>query len=128
LVGDLPNGIEPIISIETYSFFIFLGILGASILLIIFAFIFFFGYFRKSENEREKSIEILHNLDLSKTKESAYLLTHHGRIIATSDRELRIYFELIPLLESYKYKKSVEPFADEVIQKFKVFLEVVESE
>jgi hypothetical protein len=128
LVGDLPNGIEPIVSIETYSFYIFLGIVGAILLMLSFAIFYFYRFFKKEENSREINIKILQTLDLKKSKESAYLITKIGREIAKSDRELRIYFELISLLEKYKYRKEVSSFSDEVIHKFNIFLEVVKSE
>jgi hypothetical protein len=129
LVKELPNDIEPIVEVETLSLYLSFGLLLLTLLTLILAIRYIPKLFGKRDRSRENSLKELHQIDWkSNPKETAYKITKHGRIVARSEREERVLRELEELLEKYKYRKSVDNFSDEVIGKFHIFMEVVESE
>lgn len=71
---------------------------------------------------------MLKSVNIENSRESAYKITELGRKLADSERSKRVLDELIIILNNYKYRREIEPFADEVLAKFQIFLEVLESE
>jgi hypothetical protein len=124
----LPHDIEPVVEIETISLYLFSSLLFLGTLLLLFLIWLLFKKFKKRENLREIYLKELQNLNLENPKQSAYRISELGREIVESDRELRVFEDLETLLENFKYRKEVEPFSDEVLQKLQIFLEVVESD
>jgi hypothetical protein len=124
----LPHDIEPVVEIETISLYLFSSLLFLGTLLLLFLIWLLFKKFKKRENLREIYLKELQNLNLENSKKSAYRISELGREIIESDRELRVFEDLETLLENFKYRKEVEPFSDEVLQKLQIFLEVVESD
>ncbi len=124
----MPHDIEPVVEIETISLYLFSSLLFLGTLLLLFLIWLLFKKFKKRENLREIYLKELQNLNLENSKKSAYRISELGREIIESDRELRVFEDLETLLENFKYRKEVEPFSDEVLQKLQIFLEVVESD
>lgn len=99
----------PDISLYIYMFLWILA--SAAIFLTVFLLYKFFQ--NRNKNQRKQYYQILKELDLNNTKESAYTITKYSQLLAQTQREKKLLNELIEELEKYKYKKKVEPFKDE---------------
>lgn len=107
------NDIKELVDIPDYSLYIymFLWIIG-SLVVFILLFILIRYFLTRKKNKKKEYYTILKNLDLSDSKTAAYTITKYVRLISQSDREKKLSNELIEELESYKYKKDVEPLND----------------
>ncbi len=116
---DIPlHDIKPIIEVQEYSFYYFLGSLGLGILLISAIMYLLYRWYKKlkSFNLRVEYKKQLDALDISDTKNAAYALSHYGEIFEDDTHQHKeVYTELSVLLQEYKYKKSVANFEDETI-------------
>lgn len=115
---DIPlHDIKPIVEIEEYSFYYFLG---ASLLVIVFIFAVAYILYkwlkkRNVYNVRKEHFKLLNGLNLDDTKQSAYDITHYGATFKNdSPRHTEMYENLIGRLERYKYKKEVDGFESEI--------------
>ncbi|MBL0687255.1 MAG: hypothetical protein JJV95_04650 [Sulfurospirillum sp.] len=108
--------IKELLYIEDYShyIFIFLIIIFAIILFIIIKKIISFKRANRPEHVAKRKLK---NLDLSDTKNSAYIISKYGLVLRRSYN-----FEY---LEKYKYKKEVRNFKKEDLKKIKVFLDAI---
>jgi hypothetical protein len=125
---NLPNDIEPIVEIINYSFYYFSISIGLFIFLLYFTMKFFFKRTNFGESDKKIFLNMLKSVNIENSRESAYKITELGRKLADSERSKRVLDELIIILNNYKYRREIEPFADEVLAKFQIFLEVLESE
>ncbi|OHE16777.1 MAG: hypothetical protein A2525_10245 [Sulfurimonas sp. RIFOXYD12_FULL_36_11] len=116
---DIPlHDIKPIVEIEEYSLYYFLGF--ASFALVLVAGVAYLLYMwlkkRNRYNRRKEHFKLLNSLDLSNTKESAYAITLYGATFKNdSPRHKEMYDNLLGRLDAYKYKKEVSSFDSEVI-------------
>lgn len=116
---DIPlHDIKPIIEVEEYSLYYFLGVVFISTLFILAVAYLIYMWLRKRNryNKRKEHLKLLNTLDLNDTKNSAYALTLYG--ITFRDDSLRhkeMYDNLVARLEGYKYKKEVSSFDAEVL-------------
>ncbi|MDD3855246.1 MAG: hypothetical protein WC279_09985 [Sulfurimonas sp.] len=116
---DIPlHDIKPIVEIEEYSLYYFLGF--ASFALVLVAGVAYLLYMwlkkRNRYNRRKEHFKLLNSLDLNNTKESAYAITLYGATFKEdSPRHKEMYDNLLGRLEAYKYKKEVSSFDSEVI-------------
>ena len=128
---DIPlHDIKPIVHVEEPSLYFFLGTIGISVLVlgIIGYFIYLWMKRRNAFNIRKYHYKLLNALDLKDTKQSAYLITTYGATFANdSDRHIEMFKNLVQRLETYKYKKDIEPFDSEMtgyIELYKDMLDV----
>ena len=116
---DIPlHDIKPIVEVQEYSFYYFLGAVGIAIILACgVVYLLYFWYKKRNAfNERKYNQKQINSLDLNDTKNSAYALTSYGYIFKDdSPRHVEMFRNLSERLESYKYKKSVEVFDSETI-------------
>ena len=120
------NGIKDLENIPDISFYLFLLLIGISLVLI-FSFVYLlYKYFKSRNNPRKVYYKTLQNLDLNNTKNAAYEITKYAKKLARSDREIKLADELISELEAYKYKKSVEKFDNNIYQKYELFMENID--
>ncbi|WP_039920245.1 hypothetical protein [Sulfurimonas gotlandica] len=115
---DIPlHDIKPIVDIQEYSLYYFLGI-SFFALLLVFGLIYLIYRWVKAKNAfniRKEHFEVINSLNLSDTKQSAYILTSLGFTFRDdSQRHTEMYDNLVQRLESYKYKKQVDEFDSEV--------------
>ncbi len=78
---DIPlHDIKPIIEVQEYSLYYFLGIVFIVLLLVGALGYLIYKYFQKRNafNLRKEHFRLLSSLDLKKSKESAYLITSLG--------------------------------------------------
>ncbi len=128
---DNLKDIKPLVEIPDSSFIIFsitLGLIAVFVLITLF-FVWRYFYKKRLPNRKKEYLKILQNMNLSNTKESAYLITKYGRALANEPKKREILDELIKLLEEYKYKKDVDgEFKKEIKEYFDTFMELVKHD
>ncbi|MDD5373634.1 MAG: hypothetical protein PHO62_09460 [Sulfurimonas sp.] len=116
---DIPlHDIKPIVRIEEYSLYYFLGISLFAVVLVLLLSYLLFSWLKKRNryNKRREHFESLKTLDLKRTKESAYDITFYGATFKNDSlRHKESYDNLVGRLERYKYKKEVEGYDDETL-------------
>jgi len=127
---DIPlHDIKPLVEIHEYSLAV-LGILSiASVFTTIALVYLLWNYFksRKKVNIRLECFKALKNIDLSKPKEAAYLITKYGRCFANDSVRIKEAFEnLVLRLEPYKYKKEVEEIDREAASFYRIYIGMID--
>ncbi|WP_415397976.1 hypothetical protein [Sulfurimonas sp. CS5] len=122
---DIPlHDIKPIVDIQEYSLYIFLGI-SLVVLLIILGISYLIYKWIKARNAfniRAEHFKIINSLDFSDTKNAAYTITSLGLTFRNdSQRHSEMYDNIAQRLEAYKYKKEVDEFDSEVIGYIEVY-------
>lgn len=116
---DIPlHDIKPIVEIEEYSLYYFLGLSFFAVVLILgLSYLIYIWLKRKNRyNQRKEHFKLLNGLDLNDTKQSAYAITFYGLTFKNdSSRHQEMYDNLISRLEQYKYKKEVGRYDDETL-------------
>ena len=121
--------IKPLLEIPDSSFYIYWGLIIVGIFLVV-GIIFFTAlkWWRlKKKNMAKVYLAKLKEIDWSDAKESAYIATHYARLLATDERREKIFEQLNPLLDRYKYKKVVDEVDDETIKYFNLFVQVTDE-
>ena len=121
------HDIKALVEIPDFSIYLYmlLWILGCVIL---FALIFLIYKIIKNRKKdfRKKYYKVLKEIDLNEPKKSAYTITKYSRLLATSQREIKLAEELIDELEKYKYKKEVDQIDDGVKILFGRFMDNID--
>ena len=121
------HDIKDIVKIPDNSIFIYYGLILVGLLLCIIIIIFIFKYFKnKKVNQREIYFNILKNIDFKDSKQDAYIITKHLRLLVKSDREKILANELINELEDYKYKKDVPTINQDIKNKLNTLLGIID--
>lgn len=122
---DIPlHDIKPIVDIQEYSLYYFLGISFFALLLAAGLIYLAYRWFKakKAFNIRAEHFKIINSLNLSDTKNAAYTITSLGLTFRDdSQRHSEMYDNLVQRLESYKYKKEVDEFDSEVLGYIEVY-------
>ncbi|WP_373036087.1 hypothetical protein [Sulfurimonas sp.] len=122
---DIPlHDIKPIVDIQEYSLYYFIGITLVVLLLAsgLIYFIYKWLKAKKAFNVRAEHFKIINELNLSDTKNAAYTITSLGLTFKDdSERHSEMYDNLVHRLESYKYKKEVDEFDSEVMGYIEVY-------
>ncbi len=127
---DIPlHDIKPIVEVQEYSLYYFIAI--SSVVLILVALLGYFIYKwlqkRNSFNLRKEHFRLLNSLDLSSTKNSAYMITSLGATFKDDSlRHKEMYENLTNRLEEYKYKKEVEEFSKETLGYIELYKEMID--
>ena len=112
------HDIKPIVDIQEYSFYYFLGISFVALLFVGAIAFLIYKYIKqkKAYNVKKEHFKIINELDFTNTKESAYAITLYGATFKDdSDRHKEMYKNIVDRLEVYKYKKDVEVFDKEIL-------------
>ena len=112
------HDIKPIVDIQEYSFYYFLGISLVALLFVGAIAFLIYKYIKQknSYNVKKEHLKIINELDFTNTKESAYAITLYGATFKDdSDRHKEMYKNIVDRLEVYKYKKDVEVFDKEIL-------------
>lgn len=123
------HDIKPLVEIEDYSFYYFLGVVSIIVLLIATFLYFFVKWYKnkKSFNIRVEYFKFLKTLNIENAKETAYKITEYGALFQNDSEEHReVYEELIESLQEYKYKKNVNDFDKEIQNKIDRYLEMID--
>ena len=121
--------IKPLLEIPDNSFYIYWGLIVVSLFLII-SIIFFLilNWWRvRKINLAKGYLEKLKAIDWEDTKSSAYCATHYSRLLATDERRQKLFQQLNPMLDKYKYKKKVDSIDDETKKYFNLFVQVTDE-
>jgi len=116
---DIPlHDIKPLLDVDDYTFYYFIG--GSLVVIILILGVFYLAYkFLKNRNRysiRKDYLDKIASLDLNDTKKTAYALTLYGDIFKEdSPRHTQMYKNITQRLEPYKYKKVVDKFDDETL-------------
>ncbi|MFT7004331.1 MAG: hypothetical protein ACJAWW_001689 [Sulfurimonas sp.] len=127
---DIPlHDIKPILDIQEYSFYYLLGA-GILVLIVILGIAYLIYKWVKAKNaysKRKEDIKSINELNLSNTKNAAYMITLLGATFKDdSQRHAQMYANLVQRLESYKYKKEVDEFDSEVKGYIDVYKEMID--
>ena len=121
--------IKPLLEIPDSSYYIYWGLIGLGILLLLG--IVFFVVKKLWENRKinlaKGYVEALKNIDWEDTKKSAYDATHYARLLATDERKKELFSQLEPMLEQYKYKKVVDEVDIDTRNQFNLYVQVADE-
>jgi len=121
------HDIKQLVDIPDFSLYIYLTLWILGVILFCIIVFLLFKYFKyRKKDKRKHYYKILKELDLNNSKNSAYIITKYARLLAISQRDKKLSSELIEELESFKYKKKVEPLSDEVKILFGRFMDNVD--
>ncbi len=119
--------IKPLLEIPDYSFYYYWG---AITIVVFFVSMLLFFVIKKYIENRKKNLskhylEELKNIDWNNSKEASYKATHYGRLLANDERSREIFSQLQPMLEQFKYKKSVDEVDEKTRNQFDLFVRVI---
>lgn len=119
--------LEPIPDLSLYFFLgavaiimLFVGVLGYT----------FYKHYRQKHrlDLRKKVLQRLREVDFSDPKKAAYEITRYGRFLATEERSQKLFAQLLPRLEKYKFTPNPPPVFDaEDIKYYDLFVESVDE-
>jgi len=121
--------IKPLLAIPDNSYYIYWGLIIFAGLLLL-GVLFFVAkklWDNRKENLAKGYLQKLKEIDWKDTKKSAYEATHYARLLATDERREKLFEQLEPLLEQYKYKKEVETVDDDTRNRFNLFVQVADE-
>lgn len=121
------HDIKDLVQIPDNSIFIF-ALLVFVVLITVFLLVLLIIKLIKNRkrNLRKEYFKTLENLDFKESKQAAYLITKYVRILAKSEREKKIAYELIEDLHEYKYKKEVKNISEKTKAKLSTFMDIVD--
>ena len=121
--------IKPLLEIPDNSFYIYWGLIGFFTLLVAAALFFAVKKLWESrkENLAKKYLAELKKIDWNDSKASAYRATKYARLLAVDERRRELFSQLEPMLEKYKYKKTVEDIDQETRNQFNLFVKVADE-
>jgi len=128
-MADIPvNDIAPLVQVHDYSIFLFAGSVTIAFVIVLTLILFVLKKWRNRQiSERRELYHLLGSVDLSDSKRAAYKISELGRIFAAdNERTERAYQNLFERLEAYKYAPSVEPFNEEVLGYYRLYLEIID--
>jgi predicted negative regulator of RcsB-dependent stress response len=121
--------IKPLEQIPDYSLiYLILFTLIATIIIVIVA-IKLYKYIKSKrvKSIKQEAFEYLQNIDYTKPKESAYMITKYARVLSIDDRTYKIYQQLVGSLEKNKYKKNVPHIDAESKKILNLFIDVAQE-
>ena len=119
------HDIKPIVEIPDITIYIYYGLIVLAILFTLFIIYTIYKIFKAKKTSVEKEyFSTLQNINFENTKESSYLISKYGRLLATNEREKRLIDEIHHSLEVYKYKKDVpQTISTDIKTKFNIFMD-----
>jgi len=127
---DELRDIKPLLEIPDSSYYIFLGLIALGVILLV-AMVWFLvkKFWKKKKVDMQKVyFEEFKNLDWTNVKQSAYMATELGRKLTLKDeRAKEIYTQLIPMLESYKYRKEVPSLDEETLKQYNLLVHIIDE-
>lgn len=128
-MADIPvNDIAPLAEVHDYSIYLFGGSVTIALVVTLSLILLVLKKWRnRHPGERRIVYHILASIDLSDSKQAAYKISELGRAFASdNERTERAYHNLFERLEPYKYAPKVEPFSEEVLGYYRLYLEIID--
>ena len=129
-MNDIPlHDIKPLVEVPNDSF-IYLSVIAVVFVIIVFLLLVWLWRFyrrKKGVDVRKLYLKKIHNIDFNDSKKAAYDISHYGRMLAESEREIEILENLDRRLSGYKYKKDVGQIDDETLNYYRLFLGVLDA-
>ncbi|CAA6817037.1 MAG: Unknown protein [uncultured Sulfurovum sp.] len=122
--------IKPLLEIPDSSYTIFLGLIALALILLVAVIWFLVKKFwkKKKINMQKVYFEQFKNLDWRDVKQSAYEATELGRkLTLDNERAKEIYTQLVPMLESYKYRKEVPTVDEQTLQQYNLLVHIIDE-
>jgi hypothetical protein len=126
--GELRD-IKPLLEIpdDSYTIFIVLA-LFMGIIILTLLFILFRKFFANRKRDMKKVyLQRIKNVDWKHPKQAAYEVTHFGRLLADEPRVEEIYNQIVPMLEPYKYRKSVPPVDEVTLRQYNLLVHIIDE-
>ncbi|MFT7824305.1 MAG: hypothetical protein ABXS92_06030 [Sulfurimonas sp.] len=121
--------IKPLLEIPDYSFYLYWGLIGFLVLL--GSGVLFFVLKKLWENRKinleKRYLAELKKIDWKDSKASAYQATRYARLLATDERRRELFSQLEPMLEQYKYKKTVDEVDQDTLNQFHLFVKAADG-
>ncbi len=122
--------IKPLLEIPDSSYYLFLALVAlAVILLVIVVWFLVKKFWKKKKVDMQKVyFEQFKNLEWTNVKQSAYEATELGRkLTLNNERAREIYAQLVPMLESYKYRKEVPMLDEETLKQYNLLVHIIDE-
>ncbi|HIQ27285.1 MAG TPA: hypothetical protein EYH42_02130 [Sulfurovum sp.] len=121
--------IKPLLEIPDSSYYVYWGLIVFATVLGL-AILFFVAkkwWDNRKTNLAKGYLSALKQIDWKDSKKSAYEATHYARLLATNEKTKEIFSQLEPMLEQYKYKKTVDAIDPETRNKFNLYVQVADE-
>ncbi len=122
--------IKPLIDIPDLSLYgvvFFALVITISLIVVVYNILYKFLHDKK-RRIRKAVLKKLKEVDFSNPKKAAYEITKYGRYLVHDDKSKKVFDEILPLLEKYKYKKRVdEKLSRKVIRYYYLLVEAVDD-
>ncbi|PHS33996.1 MAG: hypothetical protein COA92_02865 [Sulfurovum sp.] len=121
--------IKPLLEIPDSSYYIYWGLILFATLLLL-GILFFIAkklWDNRQLNLAKGYLEALKKIDWKDPKKSAYNATYYARLLATDERSKKMFSQLEPMLEQYKYKKEVSEVDTETKNKLNLYVQVADE-
>ncbi len=121
--------IKPLLEIPDSSFYIYYGLITLAVFLVLSVLFFALKIWweRRRDNLAKKHLTSLKAIDWKDAKQSAYKATYYARLLATDERRQKLFEQLVPLLDQYKYKKDIKSVDDETLKYYNLFVQVADE-
>jgi len=127
---DELRDIKPLLEIPDSSYYLFLMLVFLAVALVLIIIGLLVKKFWKKKKIDMQKVYFYHfkNLDWENVKESAYEATKLGRKLTfENERTREIYEQLVPMLESYKYRKEVPTLDEETLKQYNLLVHVIDE-
>ncbi len=116
-------------AIPDISFYFFIALVIAILLFAGSLLYMFLQRYRKKRKIklRKEVLKRLRGIDFSDSKKAAYAITKYGRFLADEERSQKLFVQLLPRLEKYKFTPDPPPFDPEDIKYYDLFTESVDE-
>jgi len=128
-INNTLRDIKPLLEIPDNSFYIYWGLIGFGVLLglAVLFFVLKRVWQMRKANLAKEYLASLKAIDWQDAKSSAYQATHYARLLATDARREKLFEQLVPLLDQYKYKKEVDAVDEETLKYYNLFVQVADE-
>ena len=128
-INNTLRDIKPLLEIPDNSFYIYWGVISFGVLLALSVLFFVLKKFwqMRKANLAKGYLASLKAIDWVNAKESAYQATHYARLLASDERREKLFEQLVPLLDQYKYKKEVDAVDEETLKYYNLFVQVADE-
>ena len=118
--------IKPLVQIEDYSFYLYVGMWIAIVLLVLALIYWLVMLYLKSRkvNLEKVYLERMDAIKWDSPKRAAYEATEYGRHLANDERRLSLYHDMVSALEKYKYRADVPAVTKEDKRTFEIYKKV----